>query len=210
MAQMLQTSRRLIGRMTQRFLGGTTVFPERTPVLEELFEAPVLKSSGMDQDTTAILKNYTPPALLRQVEAVLCAEFTRVIQKTDWSEYEDPILVAEQERAANLLHLTLTTVKGSATRCLEGTPDEDFGAKNTRWLQRECALAEDEIRTGDVSRWEDPAMLVGKQRWAALSEQQKELLKKPVAKMASNPNYHPNVKRRILCEMVDVIQKTTT
>lgn len=207
---MTQRSYRLTGRWTaRRFLGGTSVFPERVPILEELFEVPVLKGNGMDQDTAAILKNYTPPALVRQMETALCAEFTRVIQKTDWSEYENPILMAEQERAASLLHLTLTTVKGSATRCLDGTPKEDFGSKNSRWLQRECAMAEDEIRTGDSTRWEDPASLVGQEKWTVLSEQQKKLLSKPIATLASNPNFHPNVKHRILLEMVDVIQKTT-
>lgn len=190
----------------RRSIGTWTVFKERIPLLEELFEPPVLKTRGMDQDALATLNNYVPPVLFRHLEASLSAEFRRHIVKTDWSCYEDPVKHSEYEQAARMLQLTLTTIKGTCSKHA-GTPPEDYGVWNETWLRRECDRMLQEIRTGDTSRWDQVALMVGK-RWDGLSPAQKEAVQPAATTLANNPHLHPSVKSRVLGEIVNVITKT--
>lgn len=80
------------------------------PLLEELFEAPVLRKDNLDHDTAAHLKNYRPPALMAQVEASLSSEFGRHLVRTSWAAYDDPLVQNEHEQAARLIGYTLATM----------------------------------------------------------------------------------------------------
>lgn len=194
---------------SRRALGAYAFAGTRVPLLEELFEPPVLKRDEMSQDAVSILKGYTPPALAAQVEAALSAEFNRHIVKTDWRTYADPMETSQHEQAARLLDLTLTTIRRSAPKYPPpASPPPTVGDRNERWLRNQCALLLHELQTGDTQRWVQPEHWIGRVRWDALGKRQRALLAPAVALLGRNPHFHPDVKRRLLEEIIDVIDKT--
>lgn len=196
---------------SRRALGAYAFAGTRVPLLEELFEPPVLKRDEMSQDAVSILKGYTPPALAAQVEAALSAEFNRHIVKTDWQAYTDPIKASQYEQAARLLELTLATIRRSAPKYQPpASPPPTLGDRNERWLRNQCSLLLHDIQTGDTRRWVRPEHWIGRARWDALSERQRTLLAPTVALLGRNPHFHPNVKRRLLEEIIELVDKTVT
>ncbi|PJF17785.1 hypothetical protein PSACC_02397 [Paramicrosporidium saccamoebae] len=188
-----------------RSIGTAVLRAKRMPLLEELFEPVVMGS--MDHDTATLMKNYVPPTLRHQLEASLSNEFERHIVRTDWDEYRDPVVEAQYEQAARLLHYTLATTRRAAAKYPQYAPPSDIGVESERWLKVECDLLLKELRSGDTTRWENAKKLVGP-KWNKLSEAQQSALEKPVMLLGKNPYLHPLIKRRVLDEITLVIKNT--
>lgn len=189
---------------------GHAIFPcTRMPLLEELFELPVLRQGELDHDTSVALKNYTPPTLLHQIEASLSNEFKRHITKTNWSDYKDPIEEFQYEQAARLLHYTLASVRRACAKypTAPSPPPKNISSNNIKWLRQECDLLLVEIRTGKTDRWEDARKLIGP-KWRTFGEERQNALLPAILLVSNNPYMHPFTKRRILEEITNVIIKT--
>jgi len=177
------------------------------PILEELLEAPVLKSKELNHDTASFLKNYVPPLLLNQIEASLSHELGRHIRRTDWKEFTDPFVDAEYEQAARLLEYTMATMKSACASIGARHPTETVAKSNDTLIKAECDRLLEELCTGNTDRWELPSKLIGK---APLEEEQQKAIAPSIMLVANNPYLHPVIKRRVLASIKDVIMKTIT
>lgn len=191
----------------RRRIGTAVLRARRVPLLEELLEPVVLKQSMMDHDTTTKMKNYAPPVLADQLEASLSHELGRHIVKTDWSCYQDPIVEAQHEQAARLLHYTLSTIRRANSKYPSKTPPSDIGKSSWMWLQKECDLILREVMEGETQRWEDARLLAGA-KWERLSETQKGAIQPAILLVGKNPYMHPVVKRRVIQQIALMVTKT--
>jgi len=180
-------------------------FPvERIPFLEELFEAPVLRTKEMRAESIAELKGFIPPVLPSQIETSLTAEFSQPILQTDWTAFRDPL--DSWEQAARLLHQTLAIYSN-----VMGKRDWKEAAKmNEAWIKEECEKLEQEIREGDYSRWESIDSIIGAELLAKLSLAQLEAVRPAALLLGRNPHLHPKVKHEIMQEICDVVTSTIT
>jgi hypothetical protein len=177
------------------------------PLLEELFEAPILKQDELDHEVATLLKNYVPPTLLPQLEASLSAELGRHIVKTDWDAYRDPLKDAQYEQIARMLQYTLATIRRATGKSGMEKPPASTGSASLKWLQQECDLLVQEMETGNTKRWEEARKLVGP-KWRRMSKSQRDALTPSVMLLAKNAYMHPIVKRRILDQISAVIIAT--
>lgn len=194
---------------TRRFaslsLKSRVSFPaDRIPVLEELFEPPVLKTSEMEADALNATKGYVPPVLLSHIEASLTSEFDRPILETQWEKYEDP--TKSEEQAARLIHHTMAVYSGVARMA---TPELAKLAKlNEAWIREECDALLEEIRTGDYARWANADALLGPEWSGKLTPTQLQSVKTALVILGKNANMHPKVKQQVADEICKVVSAT--
>lgn len=177
------------------------------PLLEELVEAPVLRTEELSAEQQAELKGFTPPLLLSQVEASLTHEFGQPILETDWSQYEDP--TTSYEQAARLLHHTLAIYSNVARQ--EGESGNEWVKKladsNNEWVRKECELLMEEIQSGDYSRWELVDELAGP-AISSLTAKQQQVVRPAIAIISKNAWLHPRSKTQVVDELCRVVSNT--
>lgn len=177
---------------------------ERIPLLEELFEAPVLRTKEMRAESIAELKGFIPPVLPSQIETSLTAEFGHPILQTDWTAFKDPL--DSWEQAARLLHRTLAIYSNVLTK----RDWKEAAQINEAWIREECEKLTKEIREGDYSRWESIDSIVGAELLAKLSPAQLEAVRPAALLLGRNPHLHPKLKHEIMQEICDVVASTIT
>ena len=178
------------------------------PVLEELFEATVLKTDEMSAEQISELKGYVPPVLKHQIEAALTAEFGRPIMATDWSQYKDP--TTSYEQAARLIHQTLAIYSniGRTRKWSLREKHMERAALNEAWIKEECEKMLKEIKEGNADRWECLESLIGPEWTAKLSAKQMEAVRMAVAVIGKNPALHPKTKAEVVAEICKVVHNT--
>lgn len=176
-------------------------FPtDRIPLLEELFETPVLRTGEMNAEGLAQVKGYVPPVLSSQIEASLCHEFDRSILETDWTRWEDPLTSYEQ--AARLIHHTLAIYSNQREGKMK--PDEwaAVADANAEWIRSECDALLAEIQSGDYSRW---TQLLDNVK---LTPAQREAVQPAAEILGQNPWLHPRTKGEVLQEICRIVTST--
>ncbi len=182
----------------------SNIFPaERIPVLEELFEAPVLMSKEMRAEDLAEVKGFVPPVLKSQIEASLRKEFNRPILATDWNRYEDPL--TSHEQAARLIHHTLA-IYSNVGRTVPMSPEAvaDLANMNEEWIREECKLLLNEIETGSYERWESVESFIS----VELTDAQMDAVKPAIAIIGKNAWIHPRTKREVIQGIINVVTST--
>lgn len=181
----------------------SVVFPvERVPVLEEIFEAPVLRTGDMRAETLAEVRGFVPPVLRSQIEASLTSEFGQPILETPWEKYRDP--ATSWEQAARLVHFTMAVY----SNVVKDRKVLEMAAANTEWVEAECQRLYDEIRTGDYSRWESADSLLGEQWAAKLSPAQLLAVKPSLQIISRNASLHPKIKQEVMHEICKIVHST--
>lgn len=181
------------------------IVADRIPVLEELFEVPVLRTKDMRAESISEVKGFVPPVLTSQIEASLLEEFKQPILETDWNQYENPL--DSWEQAARLIHYTLAIYSnvGGENRDLAATC-----AQNQAWIRQECSKLYEEIKTGDYTRWESLDSMIGVETKSKLTSAQLDAVRPAVALLGRNPHLHPKVKQEVIREICSVIMATIT
>lgn len=176
------------------------------PLLEELFEVPVLRTGEMRAESLAEVKGFVPPVLPDQIETCLSTEFDRPILETDWRKFED--VTDSYEQAARLLHYTLAIYSNVGKSAIQ-RPEEikALASNNQEWIKSECQLMFKEIQAGDYSRWEAAENLLGDIH-GKLSESQRKAGMPALAIIAKNGWLHPKTKNQVVSEICRVVLAT--